>query len=71
MQSKSSTNRRSAVSAADMPDEQMQSAMPSDSAGPRSARASAGKAKSGMGAKSKKSASKSKAKSSSRARAAR
>jgi hypothetical protein len=54
--SKSSNNRRTAARVADNPDEQMQSAMPSDSAG----RSRTGKPRSG--ARSKKTASKTKAK---------
>lgn len=59
--SKSSNNRRSAARVADNPDDQMQSAMPSDGAGQRNGR-SKSNAKSRSGTDAKKSGSKAKAK---------
>jgi hypothetical protein len=67
--SKSSNNRRSAARVADNPDEQMQSAMPSDSTGGRNGRSRAGKQRSGV--RSKKNASKAKSTAPKRTRAAR
>jgi hypothetical protein len=58
--SKGSSNRRSAARVADNPEEQMQSAMPSDGAGQRNGRSKSSKQRSG--ARGKKAATKSKAK---------
>jgi hypothetical protein len=67
--SKSTNNRRSAVHIADNPDEQMQSAMPSEGGGQRNGRSKGSKKRSG--ARSKKNQSRGKTTSPSRTRAAR